>query len=184
MPDMSESTDLTPDPASVDPAELKIVAHPAAVLREVAKPLPKVTESVRAVAERMIELMHEARGVGLAAPQVGLSWRMFVANPTGDPGDDQVFINPVLSEATPATEARDEGCLSLPGITAEVTRPAGITIEATDEHGERFAMRSADFPARVWQHEFDHLEGVMIIDKMTKVDRMANRRALADLEGR
>jgi peptide deformylase len=172
----------TPAPAAIDPAALRIVFHPDPVLRQPARPLPEIDDSVRAVARRMIELMHEARGVGLAAPQVGLSWRMFIANPTAEPGAEQVFINPTLRDPAAATEARDEGCLSLPGITAEITRPAGITIDALDLESQPFSLTSDDFPARVWQHEFDHLEGVLLLDKMTRVDRMANRRAIAELE--
>lgn len=174
----------TPAPVDVDPAALGIVLYPAAVLRRVAQPLPVVDDHVRAVADRMIQLMHEARGVGLAAPQVGLPWRMFVANPTNEPGDDHVFINPTLADPGPHTEPRDEGCLSLPGITAEVTRPTAITLAALDRDGQPITLTSDGFPARVWQHEFDHLDGVLILDKMTRIDRMANKRALAELEGR
>lgn len=165
-----------------DPAGLRIVYHPDPVLRRVAAPLAGVTDRVREVAGRMVELMHEARGVGLAAPQVGLSWRMFVANPANEPGRDRVFINPVLRDPTPQTTGHEEGCLSLPHVTAEVTRPVGVTIDALDEHGDAFTLSSEDFAARVWQHEFDHLEGVLILDKMTKMDRMANKRAIQELE--
>jgi peptide deformylase len=170
------------DREAVDPAALTIVTYPHPALREPTRVVADVDDTVRAVAARMIELMHEARGVGLAAPQVGLNWRLFVANPTLEPGWDRVFINPELRDADPATAPHDEGCLSLPGITAEVTRPVGITIESLDEHGQRFTATSQDFAARVWQHEFDHLEGTLILDRMTRIDRMANRRALADLE--
>ena len=173
---------VSPQPAEVDPKALQIVLYPHPVLREVAQPLDAVDDHVRAVADRMIELMHEARGVGLAAPQVGLPWRMFVINPTNEPGDDLVIINPELSAPGPYTEPRDEGCLSLPGITAEVTRPTEITLNALDRDGQPFTLTSDDFPARVWQHEFDHLDGVLILDKMTRIDRMANKRAIQELE--
>ncbi len=169
---------------AVDVDRLRIVHHPDAALRRVAEPVGAVTEEVRAVAAKMVELMHEARGVGLAAPQVGLGWRLFVANPTGEPGGELVCIDPKLSDHAATTEPRDEGCLSLPHVTGEVTRPTGVTLTAMGLDGERFTLRSDGFAARVWQHEFDHLEGVLIIDKMTRVDRMANRRALAELEDR
>ncbi|MBB6431183.1 peptide deformylase [Algisphaera agarilytica] len=173
---------VTPLPSEVDPAALRIVLYPHPVLREVAQPLDEVDDHVRGVADRMIELMHEARGVGLAAPQVGLPWRMFVINPTNEPGEDTVIINPQLSSPGSHTEPRDEGCLSLPGITAEVTRPTEITLSALDRDGNPFTLSSDDFPARVWQHEYDHLDGVLILDKMTRIDRMANKRAIAELE--
>jgi len=175
------SSPLPTDP-SVDPDKLRIVLYPASVLREKAQEIPEVTDTVRAVAARMFELMLEAQGVGLAAPQVGLSWRMFVVNATEEDPEPRVFINPTLSEPSGELEPFDEGCLSLPGIRAEVRRPAGVTITATDLNGEAFTLTSDVFPARVWQHEFDHLEGVMIIDKMRLIDRRANQRALRDLE--
>jgi len=165
-----------------DPPMLRVVNYPDPVLRQVAEPVPVVDDAVRAVAARMIELMHERRGVGLAAPQVGLSWRLFVANPTQEPDGDRVYVNPRLVDASPETSARDEGCLSLPEVTAEITRPVAITIEATGPDGEPFRETSDQFAARVWQHEFDHLEGVLLLDRMTRVDRMANKRAIRGLE--
>jgi len=161
---------------------VRIVTYPSPVLRRKADPVGAVTDEVRAVAGRMFELMREAGGVGLAAPQVGLCWRMFVANATGEPDDDQVFINPVLSAATKEQTAAEEGCLSLPDIRAQILRPQGITIDALNLSGESFQIVSDDFPARVWQHEFDHLEGVLILDKMDRLDRIANRRQIKRLE--
>lgn len=166
----------------VDPAKLRIVLYPEPVLRDVAQPVPEVTDHVRAVAARMIELMHQAPGVGLAGPQVGLPWRIFVANPTGEPGDDRVYINPTLTTAG-GNAAREEGCLSLPEVTVEVIRPEHATIRATNLDGESFEESAGDLLARIWQHEYDHLDGVLIIDKMSPIDRMANKRALRALEG-
>ncbi|QQE11963.1 peptide deformylase [Planctomycetota bacterium] len=167
---------------SVEPSKLKIVNYPAPILRERAKSVEVIDDHVREVAKRMIEMMHENRGVGLAAPQVGLNWRMFVCNPTTEPGDDMVFINPVLSDATKEMEWMEEGCLSLPDIRGEVNRPIGIKVEAVDEKGKAFAVISDDFPARVWQHEYDHLDGILIIDKMKMMDKMANRKLIKELE--
>ncbi len=170
-------------PASpMNVAELTIVKYPAAVLRRPAEPIDPIDDRVRTVAARMIELMHQAEGVGLAGPQVGLPWRIFVANPTGEPDDDRVFINPSLVDPTSETAAREEGCLSIPYVRAEITRPVGITIRALDEHGQPFELTGTDLPARVWQHETDHLDGVLIIDRMTPIDRMSNRRQLRELE--
>lgn len=166
----------------VDTASLQIVNYPDPVLRRKAAELDAVTDEVREVAARMIELMHEAGGVGLAAPQVGLSWRMFVANDTGEPGNDRVFINPILHNPGRQTEVREEGCLSIPNVTAEVTRPGSITIQAVDEKGQQVLLTAEGLPARIWQHETDHLDGVLIIDRMTPADKMANRRALRELE--
>lgn len=167
---------------SVAPEHLAIVHYPHDVLRQKAEPIAEVTDEVKEVATKMIELMHQAPGVGLAAPQVGLPWRMFVANPTGEEGDDRVYINPELSGAGGGNAARDEGCLSLPNITVEVTRPAEITIRATNLEGKAFEESGGDLLARIWQHEYDHLDGVLIIDKMSPMDRMANKRAIKELE--
>jgi len=166
----------------VDVENLEIVHYPADVLRSKASEIKEVTDEVYRVARKMLQLMHEAPGVGLAAPQVGLSWRMFVSNATGESADDQVYINPILRNPSRDTEDYEEGCLSIPGVKAEIRRPVGITIEATDLDGNRFEQTSDELHARVWQHEFDHLDGVLIIDKMTRMDRMANRKALRELE--
>lgn len=169
----------------VDSQKLRIVLHPDPVLRQVAQPIEQVDDEVRAVARRMLELMHEAPGVGLAAPQVGLSWRMFVANDNPEAGaeTDRVFINPELVEPSREVESAEEGCLSLPHIRAEIRRPQAITIHATDLQGERFSLTSDTLAARIWQHETDHLDGVLILDHMSPIDRMANRRAIKALEG-
>ncbi len=166
----------------VDPESLKIVLYPDPVLRKPCEPVPEVTDEVRQVAARMLQLMHEARGVGLAAPQVGLSWRLFVANPTGEPEDDRVFINPQFSNPTEQMHTRDEGCLSIPHVTGDITRPLGITIDALDEHGQPFQLTSQELAARVWQHETDHLDGILILDRMPAIDKVANRQAIQDLE--
>jgi peptide deformylase len=166
----------------VDPLRLRIVTYPDPVLRQPAEAVTEFNDEVRGVAHRMLELMREAPGVGLAAPQVGLSWRVFVANPTGEPGDDRVFINPEIVEASRDVAAMEEGCLSLPEIRGEVQRPRRVTVRAIDLDGERFELTSDELPARVWQHEIDHLDGVLIIDKMTRMDRLANRRPLKALE--
>lgn len=167
---------------ALDPAKLEIVHYPASVLRAKAKPLAEVNDQVRAVAMRMLHLMHEAPGVGLAAPQVGLSWRLFVANHTGEPTDDRVFINPVLSAPSRLTEDYEEGCLSLPDIRALIRRPIEITITAMGLDGQTFSLTSDELPARIWQHEMDHLDGVLILDRMSPGDRTALRRKIKALE--
>ncbi len=169
---------------SVKAESLRIRTYPDPVLREPATTIQRVDDEVRAVAGRMLELMHEVRGVGLAAPQVGLSWRLFVINVTGEPGHDRVFVNPSLHEPARLTEPRDEGCLSIPGITVEVTRPISVRVKATDLDGQPIDELADGVLARALQHEHDHLEGRLIIDRMTPADRMANRRALKELESR
>lgn len=182
----------------VDPSSLHILHYPAPALRQRAGEVPQVTDEVRAVARRMIDLMFEAEGIGLAAPQVGLPWRMFVAHvapderrqpPPDAPPDallatrkPTVYINPVLSHPKGPLEAIEEGCLSLPDITGDVYRPAIITITAIDIEGQPFTQTAAGMLARCWQHEFDHLEGVLILDRMTQMSRLRMRSAVRRLE--
>ena len=178
----------------MDPSTLHILHYPEKALRERAREVPEVTDQVRSIARRMIELMFEAEGVGLAAPQVGLPLRLFVAHvppsegrsPESDPPtatvEPVVYINPVLSNPQGELKPYDEGCLSLPDITGEVLRPEHITITATDLEGRRFTRTGAGLLARCWQHETDHLDGVLIIDRMTQMSRLKNRTAVKRLE--
>ncbi len=170
-----------------DATSLRIVDYPDPVLRRRAEEVDPSDARVRSVALRMIELMHEAEGVGLAAPQVGLSWRLFVTNAGEADPVDRVFMNPVLRITAPdgsrsPLELLEEGCLSLPGIHVQVRRPRHAAIEAIGLDGEPVSMAAEGFLARVWQHEFDHLEGVLLLDRMGPRDRLGNRRAIRDLE--
>jgi peptide deformylase len=167
---------------SVDPAELHIVHYPHPILRRQAASVPQVNDEVRAVAERMLQLMHEARGVGLAAPQVALGWRLFVANPTGDRAEDRIYINPRIVDPSRQTQRAEEGCLSIPQVLGQITRPVSVGIEALDEHARPIRDRADDLLGRIWQHETDHLDGVLILQKMPPADLRANRRAIEALE--
>ena len=166
---------------TIDVAGLEIVVYPDAVLRAVAEPIETIDETVRAVAARMLELMHEVDGAGLAAPQVGLSWRMFVTRGREE-HPDRVYVNPRLTRVDGDMEVRSEGCLSLPGITLDIRRPAAATVTARDLEDRERVLMDNDLLARIWQHEMDHLDGILIIDKMTPMDRIANRKLLKELE--
>lgn len=180
----------------VDLAGLHIVTYPAAVLRRRAAELREITPEVGRVAERMVELMREADGVGLAAPQVGLGWRLFVAevrpgdgrSPDADPASATpgpvVYINPVLSSPQGAPVLGEEGCLSIPEVRGDVPRAPTLTITALDLRGRTFTQRGTGLLARCWQHEVDHLDGVLMLDRMTQAGRLANRAALRALEHR
>ncbi len=167
---------------AIEVDQLRIVHYPAPVLRRRAKAIDAIDEQVRRVAEKMLQLMHEAPGVGLAAPQVGLPWRMFVACPTGETADDRVFINPRITNPSRQAETMEEGCLSLPEINVDVLRPRQATVEATDLDGNPFTLTSDELPARIWQHETDHLDGILIIDRMKPMDRLANEKQIRELE--
>ncbi|MDG2424581.1 MAG: peptide deformylase [Phycisphaerales bacterium] len=167
---------------TIDPGNLGILTHPHPTLRMPAQPVEEVDDLVRAVAVRMFQLMEEAAGIGLAAPQIGLSWRMFVTRDPEDETKNSVWINPELEVIEDSKESDEEGCLSLPGILVNVNRPLGIRIRGLNERGEPVDEVSNEHIARVWQHEHDHLDGRLIIDRMSSMDRLRNRRALRDLK--
>ncbi len=155
--------------------------YPDPILSRRAVPVGEIDDEVRDLAARMVELMYDADGVGLAAPQVGVSKRLFVADPRlSETPAPQVFINPEIVAEGDADVA-EEGCLSIPEIRLMVRRPTSVRIRARGLDGEWFELEDDDFPGRVWQHEFDHLEGRLIIDRMTPRDRLVHRRALKAL---
>ncbi|MBK94742.1 MAG: peptide deformylase [Planctomycetaceae bacterium] len=146
---------------------MEIITHPHPTLKYKSRPVVRINAELKAIVAEMFELMYEAKGVGLAANQVNLPLRLFVANPSGvrGEGEDLVFINPVISKGT-GNEVADEGCLSLPGIYGPVSRSKSIHVEAFGIDGSSISMDLDDFLARVVQHETDHLDGVMFTDRM------------------
>ncbi len=166
---------------ALDVSRFVIVQYPDPALREVARPIDAIDDAVRAVAARMLELMQEADGAGLAAPQVGLPWRLFVTR-ANDEHPDLVYVNPRLAGLDGELTVNSEGCLSLPGITLDIRRSSTATVTAQDLDNRTFTLADDDLLARVWQHEQDHLNGILIIDKMTPIDRIANRKLLKELE--
>ncbi len=164
-----------------DIENLSIIHYPDPRLSEVSTPVDEVNDSLHALAERMFELMFAAAGVGLAAPQVGVTVRMFVASPTFDAGDRRVYINPEIVSAEGA-QVCEEGCLSLPGITIKVKRADSVTIVATDLDGNEFTEMLDDLGARVMLHETDHLDGTLLINRMGSVAKLANRKTIKELE--
>lgn len=163
---------------------LKIVQYPHPSLRHKARPLTAIDDKVRRVAEEMLELMHAAKGLGLAAPQVGLPFQMFVCNYVGDPDEKEaeaVYLNPVITEKSGSIEA-EEGCLSFPGLYQKVRRAKSITAEAYNLKGEHVRLTMSELPARIWQHETDHLDGKLFIDKLGVIGKLGSRGALAEFE--
>lgn len=189
---------MTTELSQIDPSKLRIDLYPTEVLRMKASPVAVeggIDSSMRAIAERMIELMRGADGIGLAAPQVGLPVRLFVAHVPSDPEGEadpsglpistespQVFFNPEIVEFSRDLEPYEEGCLSLPGINGEVNRPSTVTMRAIDLDGNEVELRATGLLARCWQHEIDHLDGVLIIDKMTQMSRLKNRARIKSME--
>jgi peptide deformylase len=160
-----------------------ILTYPDPILRMKAKAIPKVTKSIRDLVADMFRLMREEEGAGLAAPQVGESLRLFITEARPDDNiPERVFINPVLSKLDGDLIPYDEGCLSLPEIRGMIRRPTCVTIDAMDLDGNVVHLESDAFPARVWQHEFDHLDGMLIIDRMSPIDRLRARKMIKELE--
>jgi peptide deformylase len=163
---------------------LRIIQFPHPTLRRVSKPLRRVDDELRRIVRQMFDLMYEAKGIGLAANQVDLPYRLFVLNLTGDPAEpdeEQVFINPVLSQPKGTAEA-EEGCLSLPGLYAQVRRPEQITINAYDLAGQEVEETVEGLLARAAQHETDHLDGVLFIDRLSPMARLALKDSLEEFE--
>ena len=161
--------------------DLQIILYPDPRLLKVSKPVKEINEEIRALAAKMFELMRAAKGVGLAAPQVGKNIRLFVMNPTGEPGDDRVIINPVLSEAE-GEESGEEGCLSIPEIKVQIVRAKTVKLAAQDLAGKAIEETQSGYVARVWQHEFDHLNGTLLLDRMGAVAKMTHRKKIKSLE--
>jgi peptide deformylase len=153
--------------------------YPDPVLRMKAKEVGELDESVADLVTRMTTLMDEARGVGLAAPQVGILRRVFVYR-TGEEEPVVALINPRLVSAGEEVEVADEGCLSLgaASVVVEVERPTTVTVEAVDPSGEEVRIDAEGLQARVIQHELDHLDGILTIDRTTPEQR---REALGQL---
>ena len=148
------------------------------VLRMRAADVEEADDELRRITERMVGLMHDAEGVGLAATQVGILRRFFVCTLEGD---DRVLVNPVVTPVGEDTEVDQEGCLSLGPIRVPVERAAKVKVEATDETGEPVSLELEGTDARVVQHELDHLDGTLIIDR---TDPDARREALRQLRPR
>jgi peptide deformylase len=163
---------------------LQIIHYPHPVLRHPSKPLKRVDAELRSLVAGMFDLMYEHEGVGLAANQVDLPYRLFVANPEGASEakeTERVFINPVLS--LPRGQAEDdEGCLSIPGVYAPVTRSETITIQAYDLAGNEFTAEVNGLLARIVQHETDHLDGTLFIDRLSPTQLAAIRDKLEEFE--
>ena len=146
-------------------ATLKIRTYPDPILKQKAEPLAQFGPVEQKLFDDMIETMYAADGVGLAAPQIGVLKRIVIACPTLTQGEEYVFVNPEILE-TKGKELGLEGCLSLPGISGEISRAKTIRFRALDRKGIALEMEVKDFFARIIQHEIDHLNGVLLIDRV------------------
>jgi len=165
-------------------AALQIVNYPHPALRWKSKPIKSISPELRETVRTMFDLMYEARGIGLAANQVALPYRLFVINLTADPNEKEeefVFINPEITKRKGTAEG-EEGCLSLPQLYGDVKRSEEITVEAYDLDGQLFEVTLDDLAARAVQHEHDHLEGTLFPDRMVEAKRKELEAQIADFE--
>ena len=159
-------------------AKRQIRQYPEPVLREPARPVTEFSEDLRALVKRMISLMDDANGVGLAGNQVGLLRRVLVYHPDREDAEARALVNPEILERSDETESDEEGCLSLGPLRVPVERNLRVSVQAQDESGEPVRVEAEGLEARILQHEIDHLDGVLTIDRTTPE---ARREALAAL---
>ncbi len=163
---------------------MDILPYPHPALRWKSKPIQEINDDLRRVVAEMFELMYAAKGIGLAANQVGLPYRLFILNLSADPeikDEEIVFVNPEILKRKGTTEG-EEGCLSFPGMYGQVKRADKVVIEAFDLKGECFEYALDELAARAVQHECDHLEGVLFIDRMTETARRELDPVIGDFE--
>jgi len=164
----------------VDVDKCCITRFPAEVLEAKARPVEAVDENIAKLADVMIDIMIEEKGIGLAGPQAGVGLRIFVISVDGTREGAKVFINPVI-EVSGDVESIEEGCLSLPNIYGKVKRHTVCKITATGLDGEEFSEVGEGLYARAMQHEYDHLEGTMIKDHFNRLQMMGARKQLKKL---
>jgi peptide deformylase len=180
--DAPEPEELDPETRARRDAALRHVRKLGdPVLRASALPVERFDESLKREVERMGELMHDALGVGLAATQLGVLHRVLVYR--AYPEDPlTVLVNPVLEWKSEALESAEEGCLSLPGVHVAVERAARVRVRAQDERGQELELEAEGLPARVIQHEIDHLDGVLILDRISRSERKEAMRAMREAQ--
>ncbi|MCH2181579.1 MAG: peptide deformylase [Mariniblastus sp.] len=159
---------------------MEIVYYPHPTLRYPSKTVRRVDRELRSIVREMFELMYDARGIGLAANQVDLPLQLFVVNASGDPegGEELVFVNPVIDQPK-GSGVSEEGCLSIPGVHADVNRPSQVHVTAYDLEGNEIDTVVDGLLARVIQHEYDHLQGVLFIDRISD---SAKKQVASELE--
>ena len=172
------------DSADLYNASMELVYYPDPRLRDVSKKIVAVDQEILEAVPQMFEIMYKARGIGLAGPQAGLGRRIVVANLSGDPKnkeDEQVFINPeIVGRSGKLLE--EEGCLSLPGIAAQVPRAEKVLVRYKDLNGKSIEREAEMLESRLFQHEIDHLDGILIVDKLTPADRKQWAPLIKELE--
>jgi peptide deformylase len=195
---MADEHELTEDREQIEEAEQEPRLDPEAearraaalsfirqlgdpVLKSRATPVDRFDDSLRGQVARMAGIMNDAFGVGLAAPQLGISQRVLVYR-VGPDAPTVALVNPEVEWQSDDAEVLDEGCLSIPGVTVDVERPVHVRVRAVDEQGDERSVEASGLEARVIQHEIDHLDGVLILDRTSREERRRAMRELREAE--
>ena len=166
---------------TIDIEKCHITHYPAPVLGEPSQPVDKIDDTIRRLVDKMTDMMVELKGVGFAAPQGGVPLRLFIISLDGSRNNVRVYVNPTVKGEGPIVE-NEEGCLSVPGVYTKIKRYSQATVTATDLDGKQFTEQGDGLYARALQHEFDHIEGVTIVNRMPEVARITHRKQLKKLE--
>jgi len=164
----------------VDIEKCRITHYPADVLAGQASPVEKIDDNVRRLVEKMTDIMLKNKGIGLAAPQIGVSLRLFIISLEGNREAVKVYINPTVAP-TGELDSVEEGCLSVPGIFTKIRRYKKCKVTATGLDGNQFTEEGEGLLARALQHENDHINGVTIVSRMGQTAKIARRKQLQKL---
>lgn len=165
----------------IDIDKCQITHYPADVLGRRAEPVDQIDDNIRQLVDKMTDIMLKNKGVGLAAPQAGVSLRLFIISLDGSRENVRAYVNPTVTP-TGELEGIDEGCLSVPGIYTKIRRYKQCEVTATDLDGNEFTDHGEGLYARAMQHEYDHIEGITIVNRMAQTARIMHRRQLKKLE--
>ena len=172
--------------SEIDSEKCRITHYPAEVLAGRAQPVEKIDDNIRHLVEKMTDIMLKNKGVGLAAPQAGVSLRLFIISLDTNRESVKVFINPTVTpihdERGASLGSMEEGCLSVPGVTIKIRRHKKCSVTATDLDGNEFTEEAEGLYAKALQHEYDHIEGLTIINRMGSAARIIHRKQLKKLE--
>jgi peptide deformylase len=164
----------------VDIEECRLTHYPAKVLTKPAKPIEKIDDNIRQLIEKMTDIMLENKGIGLAGPQVGVPLRIFIISLDANRENVRVYINPTVTPSG-RPDSIEEGCLSVPGVSTKIRRYKKCKVAATDLESNEFTEEAGGLLARALQHEYDHIEGMTIADRMGSVAKIAHRKQLKKL---
>jgi peptide deformylase len=167
----------------IDIDKCQITHYPADVLGRRAEPVDKIDDNINRLVDKMTDIMLKNKGVGLAAPQAGVPLRLFIISLDGTRENVRAYVNPTVTPSG-ELEAIDEGCLSVPGIYTKIRRYKKCKVIATDLNGNEFTDRAEGLYARALQHEYDHIEGITIVNRMSQPARIAHRKQLKKLQER